>query len=211
MDIKKITDELARRFNPKPPEPYIRRIIFWDDPEKEFFDVISEIKLFGVKVIILTGNNNFIAKKTLLYDDTRSNYLIYCPFSYRDIKDDWFLNIRLYSETFRADIYHAWAVEMNLSTKPNILSSLKPFKKFFKAQSRRNAFIKYKENIELINSLAEKDDEENLNLKDIHFHIASGVLSAIANCKKASFKDVLRNILSESFENNKIYGKHISF
>ncbi len=43
-----------------------------------------------------------------------SNYLIYCPFSYEKIQDNWLLDIELYSEEFRADFISMQMEELNI-------------------------------------------------------------------------------------------------
>ena len=101
MDLDKIIQELNQRFAAPLKEFYKRRIIFWYDAEGEFRESISDIVLDNAKILILTGTNNFAAKKLLSVDDTASNYLVYCPLSYDDPKDNWLLDIELYSEDFR--------------------------------------------------------------------------------------------------------------
>lgn len=79
-------------------ENYKRRIIFWHDPEGEFASLIDELRLDGVKILKLTGTNNFAAKQLLSDTDTDSDYLVYDPLSYSDVRDNWLLDIELYSE-----------------------------------------------------------------------------------------------------------------
>ena len=59
MDTEKIQQDLARRFAEPLPEFYRRRIIVWKDEDREFIDKLDEIQIDGVKVIALTGTNNF--------------------------------------------------------------------------------------------------------------------------------------------------------
>lgn len=89
---------MNKRFAAPLPEFYKRRIIFWYDEEKEFEDKLDEIPLENAKLLVLTGTNNFAAKKLLTVDDTTSNYLVYSPITYESKEDDWLLNIELYSE-----------------------------------------------------------------------------------------------------------------
>ena len=104
MDLNTIIRDLNTRFAAPLPEFYKRRIIFWYDEEKEFEDKLDEIPLENAKLLVLTGTNNFAAKKLLTVDDTTSNYLVYSPITYESKEDDWLLNIELYSEAFRADL-----------------------------------------------------------------------------------------------------------
>ena len=74
MNIEKTLQE---RFAAPLQENYKRRIIFWQDLEGEFSNLVDELHLEGVKILKLTGTNNFAAKMLLSETDTESNYLVY--------------------------------------------------------------------------------------------------------------------------------------
>ena len=94
-----IKSRLAERFAAPLPEFHKRRIIFWRDEDGEFAEAVDELVLDGVILIKLTGKNNFAVKKLLTADDLTSDYLVYDPLIYeKDQKDDWLLDIKLYSE-----------------------------------------------------------------------------------------------------------------
>ena len=99
-----IEQTLKNRFASPLADNYKRRIVFWQDPDGEFSDLVDELCLDEVKVLKLTGKNNFAAKQLLSETDTDSNYLVYNPLSYSDVRDNWLLDIELYSEEFRADL-----------------------------------------------------------------------------------------------------------
>ena len=103
MSIESIQYALTERFAAPLPEFYQRRIVFWQDEEREFEAMVDELDLPGVEIIKLTGSNNFEVKKLLLHDDLTSNFLIYNPFSYENSKDNWLRDIELFSEEYRAD------------------------------------------------------------------------------------------------------------
>ena len=105
MSTESIQFNLKERFAAPLPEFYRRRIIFWQDEDREFESTLDELELPGVNIIKLTGTNNFAVKKLLLHDDLTGNYLIYNPFSYASPQDNWLRDIELYSEEFRADYY----------------------------------------------------------------------------------------------------------
>lgn len=142
MDLETIIRDLNTRFAAPLPEFYKRRIIFWYDEEKEFEDKLDEIPLENAKLLVLTGTNNFVAKKLLTVDDTTSNYLVYSPITYESKEDDWLLNIELYSEAFRADLVSIWLNEVDLPQTPDFRRLMKKYRKFFGAQTRRTAFLK---------------------------------------------------------------------
>ena len=137
MDIEQIIADLNRRFAEPLPEFYRRRMIVWHDEEKEFVDKIDEIRLNNAKIAILTGTSYFSVKKLLAVDDTDSNYLLYSPFAYETLEDNWLLDIELYSEEFRADLISMWLSEMELPQTPSLRSAIKPYRKFMNAKERR--------------------------------------------------------------------------
>lgn len=147
MDTDKVVQDLNRRFAAPLPEFYKRRIIFWYDEDREFEDKLEDIEIANAKLLVLTGTNNFAAKKLLNVDDTTSNYLVYSPITYESLEDDWLLNIELYSEEFRADLISIWMNEMELPATPDFRRLMKVYKKFFGAQPRRAAFAKLSKGI----------------------------------------------------------------
>ena len=91
MSTESIQFTLRELFAAPLPEFYQRRIIFWQDEDREFESMLDELSIPDVTIIKLTGTNNFAVKKLLLHDDLSGNYLIYNPFSYADPKDNWLL------------------------------------------------------------------------------------------------------------------------
>lgn len=147
MDLDTIIRDLNKRFAAPLPEFYKRRIIFWYDEDREFEDKLDDIQVDNAKLLVLTGTNNFAAKKLLNVDDTTSNYLVYSPISYESQEDDWLLNIELYSEEFRADLVSIWMNEIDLPATPDFRRLVKVYKKFFGAQNRRATFAKLNKGI----------------------------------------------------------------
>lgn len=141
MDLDKIIQELNGRFAAPLPEFYKRRIIFWHDEEKEFEDKTEEIVLSDAKMITLTGTNNFEVKKLLCVDDVTGNYLLYCPFAYEKLDDNWLLDIELYSEEFRADLISIWMNEMGMPATPALRKQVKYYRKYFNAKNRRDKVL----------------------------------------------------------------------
>ena len=60
-----VEQSLKDRFAAPLLENYKRRIIFWQDPAGEFAGQVDELCLDGVKILKLTGTNNFAAKLLL--------------------------------------------------------------------------------------------------------------------------------------------------
>ncbi len=113
-----------------------RRIIFWQDPDEEFSNLVDELCLDGVKIIKLTGKNNFAAKQLLSETDTTSNYLVYNPCAYSDIRDNWLLDIELYSEEFRADLLSILMQDLGMPSSHQMRKVMKSYSKFFENKER---------------------------------------------------------------------------
>ena len=131
-----IEKTLQDRFDAPLKENYQRRIIFWHDPEGEFSTSVDELCLDNVKILKLTGTNSFAAKMLLAETDTRSNYLVYNPISYSDIRDNWLLDIELYSEEFRADMLSMRMQELNMPVTAQLRKAMKAYSKFFENKER---------------------------------------------------------------------------
>jgi len=103
MDTKQLDDALARLFIDEG-----ARIVFWHDPEHEFVDFMNRLPFltFGdttVHLIRLDQVSALATKIRLERDEPDSRFLLYAPTEEPDYADDWLLDIRLYSRSFRAD------------------------------------------------------------------------------------------------------------
>ena len=188
-DIEKITQELNKRFAAPLPEFYKRRIIFWYDEDREFEDKVEDLALDNARVLVLTGCNNFEAKKLLAVDDTTSNYLVYCPLRYEKPEDNWLINIELYSEEFRADLNSIWMDEMGLPNNATVRRMVKGYRKFFNNIERRKSVAAMAKNIVTASQL----------------HMA--VMASIFGIKEAQPSGIIRAVLSQSLDmdGNTIY------
>lgn len=129
---------LAERFTAPLSEFHKRRIVFWHDEDGEFADAIDELNLPGVNIIKLTGTNNFAVKKLLSSDDLTGDYLVYDPLSYeKDQHDDWLLDIKLYSEEFRADLVSLQMEELFVEPSSIMRKTMKLYAKFFDNKDRK--------------------------------------------------------------------------
>lgn len=188
-DIEKITQELNKRFAAPLPEFYKRRIIFWYDEDREFEDKVEDLALDNARVLVLTGRNNFEAKKILAVDDITSNYLVYCPLRYEKPEDNWLINIELYSEEFRADLNSIWMDEMGLPNNATVRRMVKGYRKFFNNIERRKSVAAMAKNIATASQL----------------HMA--VMASICGMKDAQPSGIIRAVLSQSLDldGNTIY------
>lgn len=138
-----IKSRLAERFSMPLPEFHKRRIVFWHDEDGEFTNDLDELALDGVTLVKLTGKNNFIVKKLLTTDDLTSNYLIYDPLAYeKDQKDDWLLDIKLYSEEFHADLISLQMEELHIEPSSAMRKAVKLYAKFLDNKDRKSKLSK---------------------------------------------------------------------
>ena len=195
MDAEKVIQDLNRRFAAPLSEFYQRRIIFWYDEDREFEDKIEEVILDNAKVLVLTGNNTFAAKKLLASDDTTSNYLVYCPLRYEKLEDNWLINIELYSEEFRADLNSIWMDEMGLPNNATVRRMVKGYRKFFNSIDRRKSVAAMAQNITTASQL----------------HLA--VMASICGLKDVQPASIIRAVLSQSLEldSNSIYQDFVKY
>lgn len=136
MELDKVNQKLNKMFSAPLRDFYSRRIVFWHDEEREFEPMLEELELPGVKLLKLTGSNAFYAKQLLSELDTKSNYLVYDPVSYADIRDNWLQDIEYYSESFRADLLSMRMDELGMDNTPELRRALKRYAKFFENRER---------------------------------------------------------------------------
>ncbi|OOB75057.1 hypothetical protein AXF41_01795 [Clostridium haemolyticum] len=182
-----IIDALKEEFN-EPLKSYEKRkIVFWNDYEKEFEDIIDEINIEGVRVHRLEDKNNFYTKYLLEEEDTESNFLIYNTVKITDDRDNWMLDTMLYSSQFYADKASLIMKELNIDVF--IRKEFIAYKEFFNAVERRKKFSKYIEKI---------SNQEQLELS---------ILGALSNSKSIDFEEILKAVLMESLieSENKFY------
>lgn len=182
-----IEQTLRDRFAAMLPDNYQRRIIFWQDPVGEFSNLVDELHLDGVKILKLTGRNNFAAKMLLSQTDTESNYLVYNPISYSDVSDDWLLDIELYSEEFSADLISIRMQELGMPSNAQLHKAMKKYSKFFEN----------KERVARLTAL----DSNYTNAGQLHIDILSVLSGAGVNTAPGVIRTVLMNGME--IENNK--------
>lgn len=152
MAIEDIKNELEQRFAEPLEEFYKRRIIFWNDEDGDFKDEINDLELSNAKVLILSSDNQFESKRTLSSLDLESNYLVYNPII-SDPEHDWFLDIKLYSDEYRADKTSRLMQDLHILNTPELRKEVQRFKGFFNAISRCKVFASLDQNIDKKSSL----------------------------------------------------------
>lgn len=137
MSYESIQLVLRERFAAPLPEFCQRRILFWQDEEREFEAMLDELEIPDVKIIKLTGTNNFAVKKLLLHDDPTSHFLVYNPLAHPQPQDNWLRDIELYSEEYRADFISMQMDDLNIAASPAMRKAVKLYGKFLESKERR--------------------------------------------------------------------------
>jgi uncharacterized protein (TIGR02687 family) len=130
MDTRQINEALDRIFNTEG-----NRIVFWNDPEREFQNILPFLLLDNVNILRLCDIGALEAKIRIEKEDPAGRYLLYSPSEEPDYEDDWLLDIRLYSRSFRADRASIILDELGL-TNQHLRQHLADRRKFFDSKER---------------------------------------------------------------------------
>ena len=144
MDVAQITDALDRVFNDEQV-----RIVFWNDPDREFIETLPDIALAGVEVLKLDEVGALEVKVRIEQDDPTGRYLLYSPAEEPDYEDDWLLDMRLYGRSFRADRASIILQELGLAHQ-HLRQHL----------AKRRKFFDNKERLHKLTSLVSSEDSE---------------------------------------------------
>ena len=134
MDKTQIDTALNRLFHEQG-----KRIVFWNDPQREFEDTLSTLAVPDIQVLRLDQAGALSVKIRVERDDTAGRYLIYSPTPEPDYDSDWLLDIRLYSHTFRADRASIILDELGLANQ-SLRTHIEQRKKFFDSKDRFRKF-----------------------------------------------------------------------
>ena len=175
---------LEQRFlAPLPDEFHRRRIVFWQDEDGEFAKQIRELELPGVKIVRLTGTNNFAIKKLLSVEDLTSDFLIYDPIAYeKDGQDDWLQDIKLYSEEFRADLVSLQMEELLVEPSSIMRRTMKVYAKFLESKERKTKLRRIGRSYQT----------------PLQFHV--DVMAVLCGLNGGTVQDLMLAVLSEGLE-----------
>lgn len=134
MDIPQITAGLERLFQHEG-----HRVVFWNDPEREFQNILTALPLNGVTVLRLDEVGALEAKIKVERERPADKFLLYSPTEEPDFESDWLLDIRLYSRSFRADRASILLQELGLK-QLHLRQHLSDRRKFFDAKDRLQKF-----------------------------------------------------------------------
>ncbi|MFC1609532.1 BREX-1 system phosphatase PglZ type A [Myxococcota bacterium] len=105
MDIEQLVTALKKAFHDG---TNANRIVFWQDEESAFQDVVGKLPLDdlftgGVTLLRLNEMGALEAKLRIEREKPNDNFLLYAPFAQPGLEDDWLLDVRLYGQAFNAD------------------------------------------------------------------------------------------------------------
>lgn len=193
VNIEKTVQCLLAKFEDRT-EFEKRKLVFWYDnegtvwspieqaPRKDLETIKQELANKGIKFILL-DNNYFQVKKLLEEDDTKSNYLIYSQKAEPQYKENWLLDIQLYSSRYEssklADIKSELDIEgyqLDKFFEENL--------SFFASKKRVTAY--------------KKRHQSDWRDEDCYL----GLFSVLANSQTTDINEMLRKILVQSFDDN---------
>jgi uncharacterized protein (TIGR02687 family) len=152
LDNKQIETALKRIFHDEN-----ARVVFWNDPGREFQNDVPFLNLGDVNLVRLDETGFLEVKCRVEKGDPEGKYLLYSPEEEPDYGDDWLLDIRLYSRSFRADRASMLVDALGLSQQ-RMRAHLALRRKFFDNRER----------LEKLQALvAANDDEQALDRKMI--------------------------------------------
>lgn len=164
-----------------------RKIVFWIDDNKDFKEEFENIELEGVNKIILHKNNFFTIKYLLEIEKPNENFLIYVDADLDlESKENWLIDIYLYSEKFFADKISIIMDELNISF--NLRNFVFENKTFFNNKNRVEKLKKIK---------SEFSSQEELYI---------AMLCVLSGLDYMDFEESLKRIFIEELnEENKIF------
>jgi hypothetical protein len=132
-DLNEINTALERLFNEEG-----QRIIFWNDPDQEFQNSLPFVMLEGVTTLRLDEVGALKVKIRMEPEEPKGKFLLYAPTEEPDHEDDWLLDIRLYSRSFRADKARLLLQELGL-VNLHLRTYIADRRKFFDANLRKGS------------------------------------------------------------------------
>ena len=97
MNEEHVRDTLARFYAEG------NRVVFWNDANREFEESLEALTPEGVTLVRADRIPALEAKIRIERECPKDRFLVYSPCEPPPAVDDWYLDIRLYSPTFRAD------------------------------------------------------------------------------------------------------------
>jgi uncharacterized protein (TIGR02687 family) len=145
MEVKQIKEALDNVFHKEN-----ARIVFWNDPEQEFLSSLPEILSEDITLIKLNEIGALEVKIRIERNEAEKKFLLYSPEEEPDYHEDWLLDVRLYSQSFRADRASILLNDLGLSHHQSLRDYI----------SRRRRFFDSKDRLQKLKPFIESNDNE---------------------------------------------------
>lgn len=162
------------------------RLVFWNDPDREFDMYLPAIHIPEVKVVRVNDVGGLAAKILIEREEPTGKFLLYSPSEEPEYSQDWLLDVRLYSKSFRADRASIILADLGLASQ-QLRQYVHDRRKFFDA----------KERVRKLKSLVAADDTDlDLDRK---------VLAVVGKAEQPEWFTIVRTLfhaLAEDAANN---------
>jgi uncharacterized protein (TIGR02687 family) len=180
MDARQINEALGRIFCEEG-----HRIVFWNDPQQEFGSILTLLKVEGVNVLRLDELGALEVKIRVEREDLTGRYLLYSPAEEPEFENDWLLDVRLYSRSFRADRASIILDELGLKSQ-HLRQHIADRRKYFDSKERLQ---------KLKQLVAPTDTDADLDLK---------MIAVVARADQPELFNILRTLLHTYTEGDEI-------
>lgn len=156
MDVKeqRLLESLSQAFAPahdgRGGANVHQRVLFWCDPEAQFADLIPKLSLGEHIEVLDLERLPALAVKLRLQRNPAMHFLLYSAAAEPAPAQDWLLDVRLRSKTFRADLTSLLIEELGLSSL-SLAPYIRSRAKFLASEARRSR----------LKRLIESDDGES--------------------------------------------------
>ena len=197
MNEEIIRERLAKLFSDG------ARIVFWNDANREFEELVEALALDDVTVLRTDKMPGLEAKILMEQQEPQSRFLVYSPSEPPVASEDWLLDIRLYSPTFRAD--RASIIHNELGLADQILRShLGERTKFFASKERLGKLKKFVQphdsaqdlDRKMLAVLTKVEQPEFMQIVTALYH---GIPDADLDSSPAAWEEIVKFDLAPSF------------
>lgn len=157
-----------------------RRLVFWEDEEGGYTDIVEHLKMEGTTVIDVTGRE-LASKRQILRDDPQGRFVIYRKGAHPAPADDFLYDLKLAAVPFNVSMEGLWAEECGIPA--NLSGDLSAYARFFASSERKQR---------LRDTALPKTASDDLS----RAILASCVSTSATNWRDA-LRDVVKRILTE--------------
>ncbi len=162
-----------------------RKIVFWYDAPANFKEDINADSYDCCRVLVC-DKNEFLIKKEIEHEDTVSNYLVYVPHEKPVDRENWLLDILMYSDEYYADTIALTMRRLGLSNS-DLRRVIEKHSKFFDAEARTKRLSNY----------VAVNDQMNSN----DFRLA--MMCVLTRAETRSIESVLKELVFDDSERTK--------